>query len=201
MCVCVCLADMLCSLGGDVAVNSGSTAQVVEPDLKAGAAMFNVVDNLLLPPDELSSVSHIDAGCSTYDPEFPYQCCFAGRLVGGSLPHGAGHPPAQQQWAAAAAACQPMHRQHVPFLTCSNLVLTFCAPACLWLLFLQLNLKQAQAVKFLTTIEEATGYDESLSTMYRLIQDSDSGLANVLADKTTVATVFAPVDDVSQFRV
>jgi hypothetical protein len=61
----------------------------------------------------------------------------------------------------------------------------------------QLNLKQAQAVKFLTTVEEATGYDESLSTMYRLIQDSDSSLANILADKTTVATVFAPVDDVS----
>lgn len=62
---------------------------------------------------------------------------------------------------------------------------------------LQLNLKQAQAVKFLTTLEEATGYDESLSTMYRLIQDSDSKLANMLADKKTVATVFAPVDDVS----
>jgi hypothetical protein len=47
-----------------VAVNSGSTAQVVEPDLKAGAAMFNVVDNLLLPPDELSSVSATcSAGC------------------------------------------------------------------------------------------------------------------------------------------
>jgi hypothetical protein len=46
-----------CSLGGDVAVNSGSTAQVIERDLKAGAATFNVVDNMLLPPDELSSVS------------------------------------------------------------------------------------------------------------------------------------------------
>jgi hypothetical protein len=33
--------------------------------------------------------------------------------------------------------------------------------------------------------------------MYRLIQDSDSSLANMLADKKTVATVFAPVDDVS----
>jgi uncharacterized surface protein with fasciclin (FAS1) repeats len=46
-----------CSLGGDVAVNSGSTAQVIEKDQKAGAAMFNVIDNLLLPPDELASVS------------------------------------------------------------------------------------------------------------------------------------------------
>lgn len=44
------------SLGGDVAINSGSTATVVEKDLKAGAAMFNVVDNLLLPPDELTAV-------------------------------------------------------------------------------------------------------------------------------------------------
>lgn len=59
----------------------------------------------------------------------------------------------------------------------------------------QLNLKQAQAVKFLTTIEEATGYDESLSTMYQLVQDSS--LTDFFADKKTVATVFAPVDDVS----
>jgi hypothetical protein len=58
-----------------------------------------------------------------------------------------------------------------------------------------LNLKQAQAVKFLTTLEEAAGYDDSLSTMYRLIQDSD--IAAYMADKKTVATVFAPVDDVS----
>lgn len=40
-------------------MNSGSTAQVIERDLKAGAAMFNVVDNMLLPPDELSSVSPV----------------------------------------------------------------------------------------------------------------------------------------------
>jgi hypothetical protein len=60
----------------------------------------------------------------------------------------------------------------------------------------QLNLKQAQAVKFLTTIEEATGYDESLSTMYQLVQDSS--LTDFFADKKTVATVFAPVDDVSR---
>lgn len=53
----LCCAVLCCSLGGDVAVNSGSTAQVIEPDLKAGAATFNIVDNLLLPPDELSSVS------------------------------------------------------------------------------------------------------------------------------------------------
>jgi hypothetical protein len=59
----------------------------------------------------------------------------------------------------------------------------------------QLNLKQAQAVKFLTTIEEATGYDDSLSTMYQLVQDSS--LTDFFADKKTVATVFAPVDDVS----
>jgi hypothetical protein len=45
-------------------VNSGSTAQVIERDLKAGAAMFNVVDNMLLPPDELSSVS---------GPSFPFK--------------------------------------------------------------------------------------------------------------------------------
>ncbi|WIA34511.1 hypothetical protein OEZ86_012834 [Tetradesmus obliquus] len=45
------------SLGGDVAVNSGSTAQVIERDQKAGAAMFNVIDNLLLPPDELASLN------------------------------------------------------------------------------------------------------------------------------------------------
>lgn len=56
----LCCAVLCCSLGGDVAVNSGSTAQVIEPDLKAGAATFNVVDNLLLPPDELSSVSFLD---------------------------------------------------------------------------------------------------------------------------------------------
>jgi hypothetical protein len=62
---------------------------------------------------------------------------------------------------------------------------------------LQLNLKQAQAVKFLTTIEEATGYDDSLSTMYQLIQDADKSIGNMMADKKTVATVFAPVDDVS----
>ncbi|KAF6260076.1 hypothetical protein COO60DRAFT_1700525 [Scenedesmus sp. NREL 46B-D3] len=43
------------SLGGDVAVNSGSTARVIEKDQKAGAAMFNVINNLLLPPDELAS--------------------------------------------------------------------------------------------------------------------------------------------------
>jgi hypothetical protein len=57
-------AIVCCSLGGDVAVNSGSTAQVIERDLKAGAAMFNVVDNMLLPPDELSSVS---------GPSFPFK--------------------------------------------------------------------------------------------------------------------------------
>jgi hypothetical protein len=51
------MLDTTHSLGGDVAVNSGSTAQVIERDLKAGAAMFNVVDNMLLPPDELTSVS------------------------------------------------------------------------------------------------------------------------------------------------
>ena len=54
---CLLLASVRCSLGGDVAVNSGSTAQVIERDQKAGAAMFNVIDNLLLPPDELASVS------------------------------------------------------------------------------------------------------------------------------------------------
>lgn len=46
-----------CSLGGDVAVNSGSTATVIERDQKAGAAYFNIVDNLLVPADELASVS------------------------------------------------------------------------------------------------------------------------------------------------
>jgi hypothetical protein len=46
----------VCSLGGDVAVNSGSTAAVVDKDINAGAAKFNVVDNLLLPPDELAAV-------------------------------------------------------------------------------------------------------------------------------------------------
>jgi hypothetical protein len=56
-CLCSLVAVASCSLGGDVAVNSGSTAQVIEKDQKAGAAMFNVIDNLLLPPDELASVS------------------------------------------------------------------------------------------------------------------------------------------------
>ena len=60
---------------------------------------------------------------------------------------------------------------------------------------LQLNLKQAQAVKFLTNVNDAMGYDDSLATMYQLTQDSK--LANYLASKNTVATVFAPVDDVS----
>jgi hypothetical protein len=53
-------------LGGDVAVNSGSTAQVIEKDQKAGAAMFNVIDNLLLPPDELASVSGHSCWCFTW---------------------------------------------------------------------------------------------------------------------------------------
>jgi hypothetical protein len=43
--------------GGDIGVSSGSTATVTEKDMQAGAAKFNIVDNLLLPPDELASVS------------------------------------------------------------------------------------------------------------------------------------------------
>lgn len=58
----------------------------------------------------------------------------------------------------------------------------------------QLNLKQADAVKFYTTIDEATGYDDSLSTVYNAIQDS--GLSAYAGDPKTVATLFAPTDDV-----
>jgi hypothetical protein len=54
------------SLGGDVAVNSGSTASVIDKDTKAGAAMFNIVDNLLVPADELASVSSEVGPVMTY---------------------------------------------------------------------------------------------------------------------------------------
>lgn len=48
----------------------------------------------------------------------------------------------------------------------------------------------------MVTLEEATGYDDQLTTFYRLVQDNKKVQA-VLGNNKTVATVFAPIDDVS----
>jgi hypothetical protein len=76
---------------------------------------------------------------------------------------------------------------------CFALLPTLCRAV---LCSLQLNLKQAEAVRFLTSLNDATGYDDSLTTMYRLIQESS--IDKYLSDKNTRATLFAPVDDVSR---
>jgi hypothetical protein len=59
----------------------------------------------------------------------------------------------------------------------------------------QLNLKQADAVKFYTNMDEALGWDDSLTTLYGAI--ADAGLGDYMFDAKTVATLFAPSDNVS----
>lgn len=73
---------------------------------------------------------------------------------------------------------------------------------------LQLNLQQADQVTFYTNIEEAAGSDDSLVTFSQAIFDLSNAqnktdaakLYSYLSDPNTVATVFAPMDDVSHYR-
>lgn len=50
-------------------------------------------------------------------------------------------------------------------------------------------------MKFYGSLEEATGSVDDLSTVYGAI--GDAGLSKYLGDPKTVATLFAPTDDVS----
>jgi hypothetical protein len=60
---------------------------------------------------------------------------------------------------------------------------------------LQLNLQQADKVMFFKSLEEAVGSVEDMSTLYSAI--GDAGLSSYLSNSKTVATLFAPSDDVS----